>query len=100
LSFGAFAKLNLSKFEEAVATLRRALDIGQNYPQTHFWLAMALAELGQVNEARAAAQAGLALNPTYTISRVRARPRGDDPAYLAQRERLIDDLRKAGVPEE
>ena len=26
-------------------------------------------------------------------------PRGDDPTYLAQRERLIDGMRKAGVPE-
>jgi TolB-like protein len=99
LASGAFAKLHLNKFEEAIPILRRALDINQNYPHTHFWLAMALARLGQVNDARAAAQAGLALNPTYTISRVRAGARGDNPRYLAQRERLIDDLRKAGVPE-
>jgi TolB-like protein len=99
LAVGAFAKLHLNKFEEAIPILRRALDINRNYPHTHFWLAMALARLGQVNDARAAAQAGLALNPTYTISRVRAGARGDNPRYLAQRERLIDDLRKAGVPE-
>ena len=99
LASGAFAKLHLNKFEEAIPILRRALDINQNYPHTHFRLAMALARLGQVNDARAAAQAGLALNPTYTISRVRAGARGDNPRYLAQRERLIDDLRKAGVPE-
>jgi TolB-like protein/Flp pilus assembly protein TadD len=99
LAIGAFAKLHLNKFEEAIPILRRALDINQNYPHTHFWLAMALAHLGQVNEARAAAQAGLALNPTYTISRVRAGARGDNPGYLAQRERLIDDLRTAGVPD-
>ena len=65
----------------------------------HFQLAAALAHLGQLNEARAATQAGLALNPTFTIARFRAMPPSDNPTYLAQRERFIDGMRKAGVPE-
>ena len=52
-----------------------------------------------MNEARAAAQAGLALNPTFTISRFRPGRPSDNPTYLAQRERFIDGMRKAGVPE-
>jgi hypothetical protein len=52
-----------------------------------------------MNEARVAAKAGLALNPTFTIRRYRAAAASDHPTYLAQRERLYDGMRKAGVPE-
>ena len=58
-----------------------------------------LAHLGRLDEARAAAQAGLALNPTFTIRRFRAGAPSDNPTYLAQRERIYDGMRKAGVPE-
>ena len=50
-----------------------------------------------MNEARAATKAGLALNPSFTIRRLRAGASSDDPTYLAQRERAIDGLRKVGV---
>jgi hypothetical protein len=39
-------------------------------------------------------------NPTFTIARNRAGATSDNPTYLAQRERLLDGMRKAGVPEE
>jgi len=72
----------------------------RNYPLAHFWLAAALAHLGRLDDARAASQAGLATNPTFTIARNRAGATSDNPTYLAQRERLLDGMRKAGVPEE
>ena len=50
----------------AVEWLRRAIENNRNQPIAHFWLAAALAFLGRVDEARAAAQAGLALDPTFT----------------------------------
>jgi len=53
----------------------------------------------RVSEAKEAVAAGLALNPTFTIRRVQANVFSDDPTYLAQRERLYDGLRKAGVHE-
>jgi hypothetical protein len=43
--------------------------------------------------------AGLAINPAYTISRFRAGLFSDNPTFLAQRERVYEGLRKAGVPE-
>jgi hypothetical protein len=49
------------------------------------------------DEARDATQAGLSLNPTLTISRVRASASSDNPTFLAQRERLFDGWRKAGA---
>ena len=65
----------------------------------HFFLAAALAHLGRLDEARAATKAGLALDPTFTICRFRAGASSDNPTYLAQRERISDGMRKAGVPE-
>ena len=68
----------------------------------YFQLAAALAQLGRLDEARSAVKAGLALNPTFTISRARASwtAMSDDPTYLAQLEPILDGLRKAGLPEE
>ena len=65
-------------------------------------LAAALVQLGRFDEAHSAVKAGLALNPTYTVSRVRAAwtAMSDDPTYLAQIERMLEGLRKAGVPEQ
>jgi tetratricopeptide (TPR) repeat protein len=93
------AKLVVSSDEEAVALLRRSIETNRNYPPAHFWLAAALAHLGRLNEARAATQAGLALNPTFTVSRQRASAPSDNPTYLAQRERFLEGMRRAGVPE-
>ena len=44
-------------------------------------------------------QAALALNPGFTIRRYRAGAQSDNPAFLKGRERIIENMRKAGVPE-
>jgi tetratricopeptide (TPR) repeat protein len=90
---------NLGKEEEAATWLRRSIETNTNNPMSHFYLAAALARLGRIHEARSEAQAGLAMNPTFTIARVRASAPSDDPARIAKGERFIDGLRKAGVPE-
>jgi TolB-like protein/class 3 adenylate cyclase len=96
----SMAKLHLGSFEQTVAWCLRAID--RNYPRAYFELAAALARLGRIDEAQSAVKAGLALNPTYTISRARAlwTAWSDDPTYLAQLEPILEGLRKAGVPEE
>ena len=58
-----------------------------------------LVELGRLDEARNEARAGLALNPGFTLRRYRAGAQSDKPVFLKGRERIIEDLRKAGVPE-
>ena len=99
---GGLAKLHLGSYEQAVAWFRRAIEANRNVPPAYFWLAAALTQLGRLDEARSALKAGLALNPTYTISRARASwtAMSDDPTYLAQLEPIFDGLRKAGVPEQ
>jgi TolB-like protein/class 3 adenylate cyclase len=85
--------------ERAVTSLRRSIEANRNYPLTHFVLAAALASLGRIEEANAATQAGLSLNPNFTIARFRAGASSDNSTYLAQRERAYEGMRKAGVPE-
>jgi hypothetical protein len=65
----------------------------------HFILVASLAQLGRMSEARSATEAGLALDPTFTIRRFRASAATDNPTYLAQRVRIFDALRNAGLPE-
>jgi tetratricopeptide (TPR) repeat protein len=100
MAVAGIAKLVLCRDEEAITWLRRAIEANRNYPMAHLWLAAALAHLGRLTEARGAAQAGLALHPSFTIARLRAGVSSDNPIYLAQRERLLDGMRKAEVPEE
>ena len=66
---------------------------------TNFDLAAALAQLGRLEEARSAVEAGLALNPAFSISRARAWTMySDNPAYVAGMERCLEGLRMAGFP--
>jgi TolB-like protein/class 3 adenylate cyclase len=96
------AKLHLGRCEPAVGLFRRAIEANRNNPPAYLNLAAALAQLGRLDEARSAANAGLALNPSYTVSRRRASwtAQSDDPTYLAQLEPIFDGLRMAGVPEQ
>jgi tetratricopeptide (TPR) repeat protein len=93
-------KLALGSDDEAVEWLQRAVEANPSYPAAHFWLASALAHLHRPDEARLAVQAGLALDPTFTVSRFRKGALSTNPTYLAQRERIYVGMRKAGVPEE
>jgi tetratricopeptide (TPR) repeat protein len=99
MHFVGRAKLQLGADAEAAAWYRRSIEANRNYPLAHFSLAAALGLLGAVDEARTAAKAGLALDPGFTIRRVRATKRSDNPTYLAGRERLCMGMRLAGVPE-
>jgi hypothetical protein len=58
-----------------------------------------LALLGKLDEARAAAQAGLALDPSFNLRRYRVNALSDNPVYLAGRQRSCEGMRLAGVPE-
>jgi tetratricopeptide (TPR) repeat protein len=93
------AKFQLNKDAEAVGWLLRSVEANRNYPPAYFWLAAVLAALGSLDRARAAARAGLAINPRFTVSRFRNAPFSDDPSYLAKRERVYEGMRLAGVPE-
>ena len=95
------AKLYLCSWDEAVAWFQRSIEANRNFPLAYFLLAGALAKLGRPGEAHSAAKAGLALNPTFSISLARAASTVQNyPTYLTERETFLDGLRKAGVPEQ
>jgi TolB-like protein/Flp pilus assembly protein TadD len=95
------AKAQLGADAEAVIWMRRSLDANRNYSATHFDFAGVLARLGRLDEARASVNAGLALDPSFTIRRYRdvTYANSDNPTYRAGRDRLIEGMRMAGVPE-
>jgi hypothetical protein len=98
----ALAKAQLNLDNEAIVWLRRSLDANRNHSIAHFQLASALARLGEVDQARAVVQAGLGLDPSFTIRRYVDGTDAwglTDPTYLAGRERAINGMRLAGVPE-
>ena len=97
--FIGLAKLWRGADAEAIVWLRRSLEANRNFPMGHFYLAAALAHLGELDEGRATAQAGLALNPSFSIRRFRTNSPSNHPVYLAGRERVYEGLRMAGVPE-
>ncbi len=90
--------MTLGADEEAVARLRRGIEINRTFPLAHFFLAAALANLGKLDEAQAETRVGLTLDPTFTIQRFRVQE-SDNPIFLAGKEHIVEGMRKAGVPE-
>ncbi len=93
------AKVFLGEDEDAVTQLRRAIEINRSFHPTHFYLAVAQAGLGRLDEARIAVKEALSIDPTFTIRRYRADAPSDNPAFLAGRQRIYEMMRKVGVPE-
>src|ERR1700722_16601542 len=91
LHFAGAAKLTLGANDEAVALFRRSIENNRANPLTHFFLAAALANLGKLEEARSEIKAGLALDPGFSIHRLRSGGQSS--------EFLEGGMRKAGVPE-
>jgi TolB-like protein/class 3 adenylate cyclase len=95
------AKYFLGFYDEAVAWRLRSIEANRNFPPAYFSLAASLAQLDRLDEAHSALKAGLALDPTFTVSRFRAgmAAMSDDPRYLAWIEPAVERMRKAGVAE-
>jgi TolB-like protein len=99
LVYVGLAKAQLGADDEAVIWMRRGLDANRNHSFAHFPFGAVLASLGELNQARATVQAGLALDPSFTIRRFRAILPSDNPTFLAGHGRLVEGMRLAGVPE-
>jgi TolB-like protein len=93
------AKSQLGADEEAIVWIRRGIEANRNLAVGHFFLASALQLVNRHEEARAAAKAGLLLDPNFTVARFRASAATDNPTYLARRERVYDGMVRAGLPE-
>jgi len=94
-----FAACLLGRNEEAASWFRRSIEANRNFALCRFIHATVLANAGRMDEARSELAAGLALDPRFTIANFRLAVTSDNPLYLEQRARVIDDMRRAGVPE-
>lgn len=97
--FLGVAKMNLDANVEAALWLRRGIELNRNYAIGHFRLAAVFAQLGELDQARAATQLGLSLDPHFTIRRFSSHLASDDPTYLSGCARTCSGMRLAGVPE-
>lgn len=94
-----FAESLLNRPEEAISWLRRSIESNRNYSLSHFILAAALANVGEIDEARSEAGIGLTLDGQFTIRNFCSAAWSDNPVYLAQRPHIVEGLRKAGILE-
>jgi tetratricopeptide (TPR) repeat protein len=92
IGFGIFL---LGRHEEAVAAVRRAIQLNPGFSILHGWLAAPLAKLGRLDEARAAGARLLALDTGFTIGRWSAAV-GLAPQVA---DTVTDALLLAGLPE-
>ena len=95
----AEAKLYLGAYEDALNLCHRSIELNRNYPTRFTYCAAILVQLGRLDKAKSEVKAGLALSPNLTLRRYRDGAQSDNPVFLKGRERIIEDMRKAGVPE-
>jgi len=84
---------------KALVEAERSVSVPKPWPRSYETLAMAYAVNGLMEEARAAVKTLLGFWPGYSIARHRAEMISTRPAFLEQRERLLEGLRRAGLPE-
>jgi TolB-like protein/class 3 adenylate cyclase len=93
------ADLHIGRLDQAVDHLRKAIGLAPSHEISYFYLAAVLALQRRVNEATEACVIGRRLAPNFSIGKCRAEVQSDNPVFLAQRERLYEGLKKAGLPE-
>jgi tetratricopeptide (TPR) repeat protein len=99
LAIAGMAELHLGHDEQAVLWMTRAIDTGTPVALHQAYLAAALALAGRPAQAEAALTAFRKAAPSATITSLRAQAYSYEPSFVAQRERLYDGLRIAGLPE-
>jgi TolB-like protein/class 3 adenylate cyclase/Flp pilus assembly protein TadD len=93
------ANMYLGRFDRALEHLRRSVGTNPRQPLAQFFMAAALASTGRLAEAAEARDAGLRLDPDFSIAKFIDERRSDHPVYLQQRERVYQGMRNAGLPE-
>jgi TolB-like protein len=92
IGFGHFVS---GRDEEAVVAIRRSVELNPGFSSLHGWLAVPLARLGRLDEARASAARMMSLSPNFRIRRWIAAV-GIVPEIASD---VIDAMRLAGLPE-
>jgi adenylate cyclase len=84
------------RYEQAVEWTQKSLQQGPDYPASHRILAASYAQLGKLYEAKNALAEALRLQPDVSLAPFKQALSSADPDFT---ERLLDGLRKAGLPE-
>jgi tetratricopeptide (TPR) repeat protein len=92
----AHAFQSMERYHEAIAAYRRTISRNPDFFSAHLQLAATYALLGRMEEATAEAAQALRRDPSCSVRRYAKRLPYKDVAVLA---RLIDGMRKAGLPE-
>jgi TolB-like protein len=94
-----FSKFALDDYVAAASCFQRSIEVNRNNSHGHLGLASTLVQLGRLDEAKAALQQTLALDPYLTLSRLRSNTANPSSASLRGRDRFLEGLRIAGMPE-
>jgi TolB-like protein/Flp pilus assembly protein TadD len=86
----------VGRYEEAISAFKKSLQRAPDDIRTHIPLTCAYSWAGRLEEARAQAQEVLRINPKYCLKRDRSVSLYKNKA---DRDRYLDGLRKAGLPE-
>jgi TolB-like protein/Tfp pilus assembly protein PilF len=92
-NFRCIALFQARRYEEAIQELSR---LTRWYPWDRYYLAALYVHLGMIEQARACGMEILQARPGFTLGQVELTEQFKDPADL---ERLLDGLRRAGLPE-
>jgi TolB-like protein/DNA-binding winged helix-turn-helix (wHTH) protein len=79
---------------EAISDLEQAVPMNPTFQMLRLWLAAAYAASGRIEDAQWQADELMALNPSFSLAHIQRVYPIRDPRY---RERLLADLRKAGL---
>ncbi len=88
--------IRMERYEEAITVLKKALHYQPDFLSVHRYLAVCYAALGSEEEAHAEIAEVLRLNPKYSVKKFAKRLPIRDKAV---KERIIEALRKAGLPD-
>jgi hypothetical protein len=89
---------HLGQWEQAIEWCNKSI-AGDPYWYTFVYLAAASAWAGRDKEAKEAAAQLQKLDPGLTVQSYAGIHWTDDPTFNAQHQRIVEGLRKAGVPE-
>ncbi len=90
------SRLLLRQYDEALTTFDRIIERAPKFMGAYLWSASAYAELDRLDDARGAIKTFLETNSQYTVKEFARRlPWRTDE----DRNRFLDSLRKAGLPE-
>jgi DNA-binding winged helix-turn-helix (wHTH) protein/Flp pilus assembly protein TadD len=95
-----WATLLKGQGEEAVPWIQRSIAITAATGRSHMLLAAAYQRSGRFEEARAAIEKGLKLQPGTTKINVAPPTKNASPVYLAAADRVVQSMVDAGLPEQ